>query len=129
MPFRQSRYIYLLGTSTCRHPPPAAPEPLLKRRRNISYHSRGEGPCYLLDVRRWIPHEWSLWGNREKEFVLASLICFWTTKLLFQNSTVRFKVPTKVVPGRVFQVPGLSCISQDGLGFFVVTNNTPHFNA
>lgn len=65
-----------------------------------------------------IPPERSIWANQEKEFVLASFVCFWTTELLLQNSAVRLKFPMKVVSGRVFQVLGPNFISQEGLVFF-----------
>lgn len=45
-------------------------------------------------------------------------VCFsWAAELLLQKWAVRFKFPTEVVPGIVFQVAGPSVISQDGLGF------------
>lgn len=74
-----------------------------------------ERPCYLLVIRRVIPPERSIWANREKEFVLASFICFWTPELLFQNLALRLKFLMKVVSGRVLQVPGPNFISQEGL--------------
>lgn len=89
-----------------------------------------ERSCCLLCVRFGNPHEWSLWENKEEGFVLASLICFWATKLL-QNRAVRFKFPMKVFPRIVFQVSGPNFISSDGLGFVAITTTkkTPNLSA